>query len=120
VVPAVRRTIVLLLEFGPALSLELDALLAGLIECLRPLRPAPAVRHHAFVQKLNLDAVLGVKEQLRIDLLAVLREGPEAFPRPWLARLGRLTVLAPPGCVRHSEIVRGHTTGRFTGEWDSL
>ena len=38
--------------------------------------------HHALVEKMNLDAVFTLEQQLRVDALAVLREGPQAFARP--------------------------------------
>jgi hypothetical protein len=70
-----------------------------------------AVRHDALVEKLNLNTVLGVKQQLGIDPLTILGERPEAFAWPRLTGARYYALPTPPSCIRHWFIVSGRMTG---------
>jgi len=64
-----------------ALARQPLAVMLGFLERLCPQRERVSVRHHVFVEKLHLDAVLTVEEQLGVDALAALDERPEPFAR---------------------------------------
>jgi hypothetical protein len=64
----------------------------GFLERLCPQRERVSVRNHAFMEKLHLDAVFPVEQQLRVNAFPALDERPEAFARAgcrkWLWRKG--------------------------------